>query len=92
VNEAGFRKFLADSVVLDPGQVRRVDIKLTVGATTDSITVEAGAALIQTESGTISGLINAKLRYADVPTVDVYPSPLAMLVTTPPSRDPAGTW
>ncbi len=83
VNEAGFRKFLADSVVLDPGQVRRVDIKLTVGATTDSITVEAGAALIQTESGTISGLINAKLRYADVPTVDVYPSPLAMLVTTP---------
>ena len=83
VDVLGFKKFIADSVLLDPGQFRRLDIKLAVGSTADSITVEAGAALIQTESGTISGLIDSKTRYADVPTVDVYPSPLAMLVTTP---------
>jgi hypothetical protein len=79
----GFRRFIADAVVLDPGQFRRVDARLAVGTATEAITVEAGAALIQTEGGTISGLIDAKLKYPDVPTVDVYPSPLAMLVTTP---------
>jgi hypothetical protein len=83
VDLTGFKRFVAESVVLDPGQIRRLDIHLAVGATTEAITVEAGAALIQTESGTLSGLINAKDRYADVPAVDVYPSPLAMLVTTP---------
>jgi hypothetical protein len=70
-------------VVLDPGQFRRLDARLAVGTSTEAITVQAGAALIQTEGGTISGLIDAKLKYPDVPTVDVYPSPLAMLVTTP---------
>src|SRR5215471_14492601 len=79
----GFRRFIADSVVLDPGQFRRLDARLAVGTSTEAITVQAGAALIQTEGGTISGLIDAKLKYPDVPTVDVYPSPLAMLVTTP---------
>jgi hypothetical protein len=83
VDVAGFRKFIADTVVLDPGQFRRFDVRLAVGTATEAITVEAGAALIQTEGGTISGLIDAKMRYPDVPTVDVYPSPLAMLVTTP---------
>jgi hypothetical protein len=83
VDVTGFKKFIADGVLLDAGQFRRLDVKLSVGSTSDAITVEAGAALIQTESGTINGLIDSSKRYADVPTVDVYPSPLAMLVTTP---------
>src|ERR1700690_3422102 len=49
----GFRGFIAQDVLLDAGQVRRVDITLAVGAATESITVEAGAAVIQTDSGTI---------------------------------------
>jgi len=50
----GFRSFIADNVLLEAGQVRRVDMTLEVGAATESITVQAGAALIQTDSGTIS--------------------------------------
>jgi hypothetical protein len=83
VTQTGFTSYRADNVVVDPGQVRRVDIRLAVGGTADSITVEAGAALIQTETGTISGQIDTSLRWHDAPVVDVYPSPLALLTTTP---------
>ena len=51
----GFRSFIAQDVLLDAGQVRRLEITLEVGTASESITVEAGAALIQTETGTISG-------------------------------------
>src|SRR5438046_7433047 len=47
-DKTGFRSFVASSVLLDAGQVRRVDIPLQVGSTAETITVEAGAALIQT--------------------------------------------
>jgi len=83
VDLAGFRKFLADDVQLDPGQVRRVDAKLSVGSTAETITVNAGAALIQTETGTISGELDTKKLYSSTPTVDIYPSPLSLLTLTP---------
>src|SRR5690606_32479953 len=42
----GFRTFVADGVVLDSGQIRRVNIVLETGEITDQVTVEAGAAVI----------------------------------------------
>lgn len=81
-DKAGFRTHLAESLLLDAGQVRRVDILLQVGATAETVTVEAGAALITTETGTIGGELDKK-KFADRPLVDVYPSPLAMLTTVP---------
>ena len=59
-DKAGFRSFVAASVLLDSGQVRRVDVPLQVGSTAETITVEAGAALIQTESGTIGGDLDTR--------------------------------
>ncbi len=81
-DKAGFRGVITDNVLLDAGQVRRVDIALSVGAVNESVTVVAGAAVIQTDTGAIVGEINSK-KFADVPLVDVYPSPLALLTTTP---------
>src|SRR5262245_7116288 len=78
----GFRAFVADALLLDAAQIRRVDVVLQVGANSETVTVEAGAALITTESGTISGEIDKK-RFADQPAIDVYPSPLALLTTVP---------
>jgi hypothetical protein len=83
VDLPGFRKLVTDEVLLDPGQARRVDAKLALGSTANAITVTAGAALIQTEGGSISGQLNSKVLYASTPTVDIYPSPLSLLVTTP---------
>ncbi len=81
-DKVGFRSFVAASVLLDAGQVRRVDIPLQLGSTTETITVEAGAALIQTDSGTIGGDLDTRKKYPDTPLVDIYPSPLALLTTT----------
>jgi len=82
VDMAGFRSFVADSLKLDAGQVRRLDIGLQVGTTSETVTVTAGAALIQTETGTISGELDQK-KFLDRPLVDVYPSPLALMTTMP---------
>src|ERR1041384_2682182 len=81
-DKVGFRSFVAASVLVDAGQVRRVDVPLQVGSTAETITVEAGAALIQTDSGTIGGDLDTRKKYPDTPLVDIYPSPLALLTTT----------
>ena len=78
----GFRPHVADSILLDAGQVRRIDFSLEVGTTVDAITVNAGAALIQTDTGTLSGELD-KRKFLDRPLVDVYPSPLALMTTMP---------
>jgi hypothetical protein len=82
VDMAGFRSYVADTVKLDGGQIRRVDISLQIGTTSETVTVEAGASLIQTETGTISGELDKK-QFLDRPLVDVYPSPLALMTTMP---------
>jgi hypothetical protein len=81
--KAGFRSFVAGNVLLDTGQVRRVDIVLQVGSTAETITVEGGAALIQTDTGTIGGDLETRKRYPDAPLVDIYPSPFALMTTMP---------
>ncbi len=82
VDNAGFRSFVADAVLLDAGQVRRLNVSLQVGSTTESVTVTGGAALIQTDTGAISGELDKK-KFLDRPLVDVYPSPLALMTTMP---------
>jgi hypothetical protein len=82
VEATGFRGFQAEDVLLDAGQTRRFDMSLQVGATTESVTVTGGAALIQTENGSISGELDKK-KFLDRPLVDVYPSPLALMTTMP---------
>ena len=79
----GFRSFIAQDVLLDAGQVRRLEITLEVGTASESITVEAGAALIQTETGTISGELDTSKKYPATPFVDIYPSPFALMTTMP---------
>jgi hypothetical protein len=82
VDKAGFRTYVADNLLLDAGLIRRVDVSLAVGTTAETITVEGGAALIQTETGAISGELDKK-KFLDRPLVDVYPSPLALMTTMP---------
>jgi hypothetical protein len=80
--KVGFQRFVASSVLLDPQQVRRVDMGLSMGAVSETVTVEAGAQLIETENGTISRQIDAT-NYTTSAVVDRSATPLSMLVTTP---------
>src|SRR5450631_2329775 len=78
----GFKAFVAKDVVLDAGQTRRLDIRFSVGSATEMVEVQAGAAVINTEGGTISGQFDG-LKVADTPLIDTYPSPLALFATLP---------
>ena len=78
----GFKVFVAEDTQLDAGQTRRLDIRLSVGNTTESVEVRAGVAVINTEGGTISGQFVAA-KVADTPLIDTYPSPLALFATLP---------
>ena len=50
----GFKEFIAENVVLVTRDVRRVDIKLEVGAVDTRIEVQAGATLIETETARLA--------------------------------------
>jgi hypothetical protein len=73
---------VAENLVLVAAQVRRVDFVFQVGATTENVTVEAGLALITTETGMLSGTINAQ-NLKESPQVLPYPSVYAILSTVP---------
>ena len=77
---SGFKAFVAASIVLDSGQIRRVDAMLPSGEVSETVTVSAGAAVINTESATISDTFTA-LRYEESPQVTPYPSTYNLLTT-----------
>src|ERR1700733_9043966 len=54
VDSMGFKKFDRPNLVVQVAETVRVDAVLEVGASTDTITVEAAAPLLKTESGEIS--------------------------------------
>jgi hypothetical protein len=51
---AGFQRFVNTDLLLETGQTLRIDIGLTVGQVTDTITVQAQAPVIESETGIIS--------------------------------------
>ena len=78
----GFKTFVADNITLDSAQLRRIDVVLEIGETTQEIIVEAGAEVIATEGGSIITGFKGET-YKDIPLVDTYPGPLSMLATLP---------
>jgi hypothetical protein len=54
----GFKQFVAKDLRVQVGTVLRVDPILNIGDVTESITVAAGAAIVQTESGSIGQTVN----------------------------------
>ena len=49
----GFKTYTHTNLALDAGQVLREDISLQVGATSESVTVQAEASLLKTETGRV---------------------------------------
>lgn len=78
----GFQAFQADGIVLDSGQVRRLDVSLAVGESAQTVTVKEGASVINTETGSIGGELKMK-QIEEAPLIDTYPSPSLLLTTMP---------
>jgi hypothetical protein len=57
---SGFKTFEQNDIVLQVGDRTRVDVKLQVGNTRETITVEAEAIAVQSESGEVSDVITNK--------------------------------
>ncbi len=57
VESPGFQTTMLNSVLVDPNIGRRIDVTMKVGDTTTSVTVEALANTVQTESGAVGQLI-----------------------------------
>jgi hypothetical protein len=57
---AGFKSFEQNDINLQVGDRLRVDVKLEVGNTKDSVTVEAEAIAVKSESGEVSDVITGK--------------------------------
>jgi len=53
VTAPGFTTFVADNLILESSQTRRVDVSLTVGQVTSEVTVAADAAVIEVESSAL---------------------------------------
>jgi hypothetical protein len=79
---AGFKGFVAENLLIEGAQIRRLDVVLQVGSTTESVTVEAGVAAITTDSGMLSGTLTSQ-NFKDSAHVNPYPSVYAMLTTVP---------
>ncbi|MDX1984429.1 MAG: TonB-dependent receptor [Bryobacteraceae bacterium] len=60
VEAAGFQKASVSRFQLSVDQVARLDVKLTLGQTAESVTVEAGALLMQTENATVGTVIDSQ--------------------------------
>lgn len=63
---SGFKRYSAKGISLTVDQNARADIQMEVGAVTESVEVKAGAALVDTRSATVSGLIDDR-RMVDLP-------------------------
>ncbi len=60
VSAKGFESFAQNGIVVNVSSTARVDIKLTVGAETQTVTVEADALAVQADSNVVSTLINSE--------------------------------
>lgn len=73
VTAPGFKKFQQEGIVLQVQQQARVDIRLSVGDVTESVSVTADASVVETTSSSIGKVVDNK-RILDLPlnTRNVY--------------------
>ncbi len=60
VTVSGFKKYVRPGLIVQAAQTIRVDVTLAVGNTSESVTVNAEAPLLETESGAVSSTISTQ--------------------------------
>jgi hypothetical protein len=60
VEAKGFQRATTQAIALSVDQVARIDVKLTVGQSTETVQVTAGAILLQTEDATVGTVIDSQ--------------------------------
>ena len=87
----GFKTFVAENIVLESSQIRRIDVAFELGATGVEVTVKADAAVLTTESGKIQTTFQ-KEKFEEVPLIGDGRTPDAMLVSLPLIQNAGGVY
>src|SRR6202023_4428854 len=58
IEKTGFKKLIKPDVTLHVQDALEINFEMTLGPASQSVTVEAGAPLVNTESGTVSTVID----------------------------------
>jgi Carboxypeptidase regulatory-like domain/TonB dependent receptor len=58
IEKAGFKKLIKPDVILHVQDALEINIEMTIGSPSESITVQAGVPLVNTESGTVSTVVD----------------------------------
>jgi hypothetical protein len=93
VTAPAFKTFVADNIILEGNQVRRVNVSMEIGAATTQVSVSAGAAVISTDSSKLQSTVSGS-RYADVPWVGAEATldPSLIITTAPLVNQTSGVW
>ncbi|MBI3679492.1 MAG: TonB-dependent receptor [Acidobacteria bacterium] len=60
---AGFKTFVADNIILEGNQIRRVNVAFELGSVGSEVTVRADAAVIQTDTSRLQSSLNTKKHF-----------------------------
>ncbi|MEN6601521.1 MAG: carboxypeptidase regulatory-like domain-containing protein [Bryobacteraceae bacterium] len=90
---AGFKTFVADDIILEGNQIRRLNVQFEIGAVGSEVTVKAGAALIQTDGAKIQTDVDTSRHY-DTPWVGGMATldPSLFITTAPLVSQSGGIW
>jgi len=80
LRQPGFQGFSAKDVIVEPSLVTSYDIKLSVGAAQDTVSVQADSMSINTDNGQLTGIINTT-DIRELPNFSV--SPYELTTTVP---------
>ena len=58
IEKTGFKKLIKPDVILHVQDALEIDFEMTLGHASETVTVEAGAPLVNTESGTVSTVVD----------------------------------
>ncbi len=76
----GFKTLVADQIIVDSSQIRRLDLPMKVGGADTEVTVEGNAAVISQEGATITGSLTSK-QYTEIPMVAQFFDPNLVMST-----------
>jgi Carboxypeptidase regulatory-like domain len=87
---AGVKTFVADNLVLEGSQIRRIPVELEIGQVAERVTVQAGVTPITTDSAQITSGVKRQL-YDESPMVRNY-YPHSLLATLPGVESQGSGW
>jgi len=88
---SGFKTFVAENIILETGQVRRINVAFEIGAVNAEVTVSAAAAVIATDTAKIQTQFTNQ-RFDEAPLIGDGRNPGLILTTLPYVQSAGGIY